>query len=74
MAEEAQHLPWTTGPTDLGANLCLWCDRDIYLPALPCSTEPVEGLMRMKTSPGLGSRCQYELSTRRPDVLEEQGE
>lgn len=66
---EGQHLPWATEPTDAGATRCGWCDRDIQRPALPCSEHPVEGLDRMKTQPGLGARCQYELGTRRPDVL-----
>ena len=62
-----QHLPWSTGPSDAGYTMCRWCDRAIYLPAVPCSTEPVAGLLRMKLEPGFGARCQYELSTRRPD-------
>ncbi|MGI4730345.1 MAG: hypothetical protein ACRYFW_01200 [Janthinobacterium lividum] len=74
MTSREQHFPWTTAPTDEGATLCTWCDRDIYLPALPCSTEPVEGLARMETTPGFGRRCQYELATRRPDVLGEKGD
>lgn len=73
MADEP-HLPWTTGPSGQGAAMCAWCDREIYAPALPCSVEPVEGLMRMKTQPGFGARCQYELSTRRPDVIAAAGE
>ena len=72
MANEP-HLPWTTGPSGQGATMCAWCHRDIYGPALPCSVEPVEGLMRMKTQPGFGARCQYELSTRRPDIIAEGG-
>lgn len=63
------HLPWTTGPSGQGATMCAWCHRDIHAPALPCSVAPVEGLMRLRTQPGFGARCQYELSTRRPDIV-----
>ena len=66
---DAPHLPWTTGPSGRGATMCDWCHREIHAPALPCSIEPVEGLMRMDTQPGFGARCQYELSTRRPDII-----
>jgi hypothetical protein len=59
-------LPWTTPPSDLGSDNCRWCDRSIYLPAVPCSTRPVDGLLTMTTAPGLGDRCKYELSTRMP--------
>ena len=69
-----QHFPWATGPGDAGYTMCAWCDRAIYLPAVPCSTKPVEGLMRMELQPGTGARCQYELSTRRPDLVEEKHE
>jgi hypothetical protein len=70
-----QNLPWATEPGAGGAARCHWCDRDIYAPALPCSVEPVEGLMRMELQPGFGARCQYELATRRPDLVAEgQGE
>lgn len=65
------HLPWATAPTGQGHNQCEWCGRAIYLPALPCSIEPVEGLLRMKTMPGQGARCQYELGTRNPDLMRE---
>jgi len=65
----SQHLPWATEPGSEGSTLCRWCDRYIYAPAQPCSVEPVEGLMRMKLQPGLGERCQYELATRRPDLV-----
>jgi hypothetical protein len=68
--DEATHLPWRTGPSGQGGSTtCGWCHREIYAPALPCSVEPVEGLLRMETQPGVGARCQYELGTRRPDVL-----
>ena len=63
------HLPWSTGPSGQGSNDCAWCGRAIYVPALPCSIKPVEGLARMKTMPGQGQRCQYELSTRAPEVI-----
>lgn len=63
-----QHLPWATEPGVGGSAMCGWCDRHIYAPAVPCSVEPVEGLMRMTLQPGLGARCQYELATRRPDL------
>lgn len=66
-----RHLPWSTPPSDAGENECAWCHRVIYMPALPCSTEPVEGLLRMNTRAGQGERCKYELSTRRPDLLVE---
>lgn len=66
-----QPLPWQTEPSGLGSNTCRWCDREIYLPALPCSIEPVEGLLRMSTRTGQGERCKYELSTRASDVLSE---
>ena len=69
MGIEEQPLPWATGPSDQGATPCAWCYRDIYLPALPCSVSPVEGLARMRTRPGFGRRCQYELATRRPDLV-----
>ena len=65
--EEA--LPWTTPPTGQGAHTCQWCFRDIYMPALPCSLQPVEGLLRMNTSVGQGARCKYELMTREPELL-----
>ena len=64
------HLPWATGPSGQGSNDCAWCGRAIYVPALPCSTRPVDGLARMKTMPGQGQRCQYELSTRVPTIVE----
>ena len=70
---EAAYLPWATEPTGLGCDECKWCFRAIYLPAVPCSTEPVAGLMRMETTPGQGRRCQFELSTRAPEVLEAAG-
>lgn len=69
MNASATHLPWNTPPTGQGETLCKWCDRVIYLPALPCSTEPVEGLLRMRTRAGQGDRCKYELSTRHPELL-----
>ena len=69
MAAEGQPLPWMTGPSEQGATPCAWCYRDIYLPALPCSVAPVEGLARMRTRPGFGRRCQYELATRHPELV-----
>ena len=71
MSQHLQPLPWRTEPSTLGSNLCTWCHRDIHLPALPCSTEPVEGLLRMNTRAGQGHRCKYELSTRVPELLSE---
>ncbi len=65
----SESLPWATEPQDMGSTTCAWCYRDIYQPAVPCSVRPVEGLARMKTTPGFGRRCQYELATRRPDLL-----
>ena len=65
-----QHLPWMTEPSDLGFNQCRWCDRVIYLPALPCSTAPVEGLLQVATLPGQGERCKWELTTRNPHLAE----
>jgi hypothetical protein len=67
MAEARQPLPWATGPTGAGSRRCEWCDRDINLPALPCSVKPVAGLAEMKLGAGVGQRCQYELATRRPE-------
>ena len=66
MIDEAQALPWTTPPSGLGSTTCAWCHRDIYQPALPCSVQPVEGLLRMPTQVGQGERCKFELSTRQP--------
>ena len=57
-------LPWATPPGNLGSSYCLWCHKTIYCPAVPCSTRPVDGLLEMTTVPGLGTRCQYELTTR----------
>ena len=71
MVREAPALPWATQPSGQGLNTCSWCHRDIYLPALPCSIEPVEGLLRMNTRIGQGERCKYELSSRCPDILDE---
>lgn len=70
---ETSHLPWSTEPTGLGSAECRWCFRAIYKPAVPCSTEPVAGLARMKTTPGQGRRCQFELSTQAPEVLQAAG-
>ena len=70
MAHRNQSLPWTTPPGAAGSNECEWCHRTIYLPALPCSTQPVEGLLRMQTRVGQGARCKYELSSRQPELLE----
>lgn len=64
-----QALPWATPPSGQGSTLCAWCDRYIYGPALPCSTEPVEGLLRMNTPAGQGARCKFELTTREPELL-----
>ncbi len=61
-----QHLPWATEPCGQGSQICGWCHRAIYFPALPCSVEPVKGLEQMVTEPGLGARCQFELATRKP--------
>ena len=71
MAERASALPWRTEPTGQGSATCAWCHREIYRPALPCSVEPVEGLLRLQTRVGQGERCKYELATRAPDVLAE---
>ena len=71
MADQTQPLPWRTEPSGLGSSVCAWCHRDIHQPALPCSTEPVEGLLRMHTTAGQGERCKYELSTRAPGLLNE---
>ena len=68
--DDIVHLPWATQPSGQGANECGWCGRAIYVPAMPCSIQPVEGLLRMKTMPGQGQRCQYELSTRAPEVID----
>lgn len=57
-------LPWATQPSALGSTPCGWCDRAIYLPAVPCSVRPVAGLLTMPTQPGQGERCKYELATR----------
>ena len=65
------HLPWATAPGDEGGAVCGWCDRMIYRPALPCSVETVDGLLRMQTQPGQGARCKYELMTRQPERLGE---
>lgn len=61
---EARHLPWNTPPSGLGATRCAWCGRDIYLPALPCSMQVVEGLEITSTAPGFGERCKWEVATR----------
>jgi hypothetical protein len=60
----AEHLPWATQPGAQGHTVCAWCDRAIYLPAVPCSVRPVAGLLDMPTQPGQGERCKYELATR----------
>ncbi|HEU0045276.1 hypothetical protein [Sphingomonas sp.] len=62
----AEHLPWATEPGAQGHTVCAWCDRAIYLPAVPCSVQPVAGLLEMATQPGQGERCKFELSTRTP--------
>lgn len=71
MADGGEYLPWATAPDGTGGNECGWCHRMIYLPALPCSIQPVEGLLRMNTRVGQGERCKYELSTRQPELLDE---
>lgn len=68
---DTEALTWATPPSAAGDNVCRWCDRVIYLPALPCSIQPVEGLLRMSTRAGQGDRCKYELTTRAPDILHE---
>lgn len=69
MDDTASRLPWIAHPTEAGGNQCNWCHRMIYLPALPCSIEPVAGLLSMRTREGRGHRCKYELATRRPELL-----
>jgi hypothetical protein len=59
-----QPLPWTTQPSDQGDSECDWCFRAIYLPAVPCSVRPVDGLLEIPTQSGQGERCKYELVTR----------
>ncbi len=49
--------------------MCSWCRRMIYLPALPCSVEPVEGLLRIATKIGQGACWSYELATREPELM-----
>ena len=71
MAEPPAALPWRTEPSEQGSTTCAWCHREIYRPALPCSVEPVEGLLRMRTRVGQGERCKYELATRASEVLKE---
>ena len=71
MPPKGAHLPWATAPGDEGGTICGWCHRMIYRPALPCLIEPVEGLLRMRTQPGQGARCSYELATRQPELLTE---
>lgn len=71
MPPEGVHLPWATEPSAEGGIACEWCHRMIYRPALPCSVEPVEGLLRLQTRVGQGARCKYELSTRQPELLSE---
>ena len=68
--DDPVHLPWATEPSGRGSNDCAWCGRAIYVPALPCSIRPVDGLSRMKTMPGQGQRCQYELGTRVPTIVD----
>ena len=74
MARDDRHLPWMTEPSSLGSNRCGWCDRVIYLPALPCSIEPIEGLLHIATVPGQGERCKWELITRNPCLADEAGD
>jgi hypothetical protein len=62
--QSAEHLPWSTPPGTQGHTICGWCDRAIYLPAVPCSVETVPDLLELATQPGQGERCQYELATR----------
>jgi hypothetical protein len=69
MSKEEAHTPWATPPSGQGEHECTWCLRAIYMPALPCSIEPIEGLLRMETSAGQGNRCKYELGTRHPEML-----
>jgi hypothetical protein len=57
--------PWLAPPSDLGSNLCEWCDRNIHLPALPCARAPIEQLRGFVTAPGAGARCGWEIRTRR---------
>lgn len=71
MSAAATAKPWSTPPSGQGENECTWCLRTIYMPALPCSIEPIEGLLRTSTSPGQGNRCKYELSTRQPELLDQ---
>jgi len=69
--DERQHYPWSTPPSGAGESECAWCHRMIYRPALPCSIQPIEGLLRAQTRQGQGERCKYELASRRPELLEE---
>jgi hypothetical protein len=59
-----QTRPWLAQPSDLGSNLCEWCDRNIHLPALPCARTPVDQLRGFVTAPGAGARCGWEIRTR----------
>ena len=51
-----------------GGNECQWSHRTIYLPALPCSTQSVEGLLQTQTHRGEDERGKYELSSREPEL------
>lgn len=57
-------LPWDVPSMNGEYALCDWCGRAIYVPAVPCSVRPVDGLMTLETAPGLGDRCKWEMHTR----------
>lgn len=63
--DPARALPWNTGPSSgLGSQSCDWCGRNIYAPALPCSTEQIADIEHLVVAPGLGDRCLWEMRVR----------
>jgi hypothetical protein len=61
---DSRALPWSTPPSENGSQLCKWCERNIYLPAEPCSLRPMADIEQLVTPPAPGDRCLYEMRTR----------
>lgn len=62
--EGSELYPWLSEPRGLGSTECTWCGRSVYLPAVPCSVEPIVDINDIETRPGRGDRCKWETNTR----------
>jgi hypothetical protein len=64
LASTSDARPWTAPEDRIEEELCRWCGRTVYHPALPCCRIAPTALFAMLAEPGASARCVWEARTR----------